>query len=184
MDENLAVFYVLLLVVLLLGAAFFVFRQILKTRRVETRLSKLQRKLSQEQGTAQDYYELGSILNDKKLYAQAIAVFQKAIKAAKEEVPENLAMIYNALGYAHFAKEQYDIAIRQYKEALKLNSDYVIAYNNLGAAYERKKLTAQALEAYEQSLKIDPKNGVAKRRSESLEKRLGIPTSESTQSSS
>lgn len=183
MDTNLAVFYVSLLVILLAGAGFFVFRQILKTRRIETTLSKLQKKLSKEQGTAQEYYELGSILNDKQLYTQAIAVFQKGLKAAKEEPPENVAMIHNALGYAHFAKEQYDIAIRQYKEALKLNSEYIIAHNNLGAAYERKKLTAQALEAYEQSLKIDPKNSVAKRRTESLEKRLGIPTSESTQSS-
>ncbi|MGB3532423.1 MAG: tetratricopeptide repeat protein [Microcoleaceae cyanobacterium] len=183
MDTNFAVFYVLLLVILLLGAGFFVFRQILKTRRVETTLSKLQKKLTTEPGTAQEYYELGSILNDKQLYTQAIAVFQKALKAAKEEPAENVAMVHNALGYAHFAKEQYDIAIRQYKEALKFNRNYVIAYNNLGAAYERKKLTAQALETYKQSLKLDPKNDVAKRRSESLEKRIGIPTSESTQSS-
>ncbi len=183
MDNNLAVVYVLILVVLLLSAGFFVFRQILKTRRIETTLSKLQKKLSQEQGTAQEYYELGSILNDKQLYTQSIAVFQKAVKAAKEEPALNVAMIHNALGYAHFAKEQYDIAIRQYKEALKFNPDYVVAYNNLGAAYERKKLTAQSLEAYEQSLKIDSANAVAKRRAESLRKRLGIPTSEPAQSS-
>ena len=181
MDNNLAVVYVLVLIILLLGGSFFVFRQLLKTRNTETTLSKLQNKLSQEQGTAQEYYQLGCIFNDKKLYTQAITVLQKAIKAAKEEPSENKAMIHNALGYAHFAKEQYDIAIRQYKEALKLEPSYVIASNNLGSAYERKKLTAQALEAYEQSLKIDQSNAVAKRRAESLRRRSGVPTSETAQ---
>jgi tetratricopeptide (TPR) repeat protein len=47
----------------------------------------------------------------------------------------------------------------------------------LGYAYERKKLTAQALEAYEQALQGDPRNAIARRRSESLRKRLGIPSS-------
>lgn len=179
MDSNLPVVYLLLLVALLFGVGFFVLRQIFKTRRVESELSRLQKKLSQEKGTAQEYYELGCIYNDKKLYSQAIAVLQKALKASdkEEEQDQNFALVYNALGYAYFAQEQYDIAIRQYKEALKLAPDYVTAYNNLGYAYERKKLTAQALEAYEQALQGDPKNAIAKQRSESLRKRLGIPSS-------
>ncbi|WP_413165813.1 tetratricopeptide repeat protein [Capilliphycus salinus ALCB114379] len=178
MDSNLPVVYLLLLVTLLFGVGFFVLRQILKTRRVEGQLSRLQKKLSQEKGTAQEYYELGCIYNDKKLYSQAIAVLQKALKTSEqEEESQNLALVYNALGYAYFAQEQYDIAIRQYKEALKLAPDYVTAYNNLGYAYERKKLTAQALEAYEQALQGDPKNAIALQRAESLRKRLGIPTS-------
>ncbi len=49
-----------------------------------------------------------------------------------------MAKIYNALGFAYFTQEQYDIAIRQYKEALKIDPNYVIAYNNLGHAYEKK----------------------------------------------
>lgn len=182
MDSNLVVVYLVLLLVFLSGAGFFVVRQILRTRKVETNLSKLQDKLSQERGTAQEYYQLGCIYNDKNLYSQAIAVLQKSIKAVEEQEPlENVAMIYNALGYAHFAKEEYDIAIRQYKEALKLTPEYATACNNLGYAYERKKLTSQALEAYEKSLSLDPNNQIAKRRVESLRKRLGIPTSEATQ---
>lgn len=179
MDNNFAVVYLLFLLALLSSGIFFVIRQVLKTRKIEITLSDLQNKLSKEQGTAQEYYQLGSIYNDKKLFSQAVTVLQKALKAGKDEPAENQALIYNALGYAHFAKEQYDIAIRQYKEALKLDPTYVMASNNLGYAYERKKLTAQALEAYEQTLKVDPNNQAAKRRAESLRKRIGIPTSES-----
>jgi tetratricopeptide (TPR) repeat protein len=50
----------------------------------------------------------------------------------------------------------------------------VTALNNLGHVYERKKLTAQALESYEQALKYEPDNAIAKRRAESLRKRLVI----------
>jgi tetratricopeptide (TPR) repeat protein len=175
MDKNLAAVYLLILLVLLGGTAFAIFRQVFKTRRVEGTLAQLQKKLSQaQQGTAEEHYELGGIYLDKKLYAQAIANFQKALKAAEQEEqnPENLAMIHNGLGYAYFAQEQYDLAIRNYKEALRLYPTYVVALNNIGHAYERKNLTTQALQAYEQVLESEPKNSTAKRRAESLRKRV------------
>lgn len=135
-------------------------------------LSRLQAKLSKEKGTAQEHYELGSIYLSKKLFTQAIAQFQQALKAEDIEQEENIAPIYNGLGYAYFGQEQYDLAIRNYKEALSIGPDYIAALNNLGHAYERKKLTAQALEAYEQALARAPNNQVSKRRAESLRRRM------------
>jgi len=76
------------------------------------------------------------------------------------------------LGYSYFANEQYDVAIRQYKQALENNPEYIIALNNLAFAYERKKLLAQAIETYEETLKYDPDNATANRRVESLRKRF------------
>ncbi len=173
MESSLPVVYLLVLLGLLSVAAWFIIRQVLKTRTTEIKLSELQNKLTKEKGTAQEYYDLASIYLDKKLYVQAVELFQKALKADSEnKSDEELAKIYNALGFAYFAKEQYDIAIRQYKEAVKLAPDYAIAYNNLGHAYEKKKLTAQALEAYEDALERDPKNETAKRRAESMRRRL------------
>lgn len=174
MDNTLAVVYLLILVALLSGAAFPIFRQILRTRKIESALSRLQTKLTKDkaQGTAQEYYELGGLYLDKKVYSQASTLFQKAIKAAQEEGEENIAPIYNGLGFAYFAQEQYDLAIRQYKEALKHNPNYVTALNNLAHAYERKNLMAQALQVYDQVLESEPKNVTAKRRAESLRKRL------------
>ncbi|BAZ51325.1 hypothetical protein NIES4103_39740 [Nostoc sp. NIES-4103] len=168
MDNNLALVYLSILVGLLTFTVVSVFRQIFKTRRRESSLSRLRNKLSKDKGTAQEYYELASIYSEKKVYSQAIALFQKALKAAEEEGEESIAPIYNGLGYAYFAQEQYDLAIRQYKEALKSKPDYVTALNNLGHAYERKKLNAQALQSYEEALKFAPKNATAKRRAESL----------------
>jgi tetratricopeptide (TPR) repeat protein len=171
MDNFLPIIYLFLFVALLSGASWLVFRQIWKNRQVESSLSRLESKLKQEKGTAQEYYELGSIYLEKKLFAQSVVLFQKALKADDEENPV-LPLIYNALGFGYFAQEQYDLAIRQYKESLRLAPDYVTAWNNLGHVYERKKLTAQALEAYEEALKYEPKNETASRRAESLRKRL------------
>ncbi|TAF03730.1 MAG: tetratricopeptide repeat protein [Nostocales cyanobacterium] len=168
MDNNLVIIYLSIFVVLLLFAGVSVFRQIFKTRKLENSLSRLKTKLTKEKGTAQEYYELASIYSEKKVFTQAIPLFQKALKAAEEEGEETIAPVYNGLGYVYFAQEQYDLAIKQYKEALKLQPDYVTALNNLGHAYEKKKLTAQALQMYEEALKFAPNNATAKRRAESL----------------
>lgn len=164
--------YLGILVILLAVAGIFLFRQVLKTRRVESTFSRLQNKLTKEKGTAQEYYELGSIYLDKKLYSQAITLLQKALKAKDLDGPDNTALVYNALGYSYACQEQFDLAIRQYKEALEQKPDYVVALNNLGFAYEKKQLITQALEMYEQASAVDPKNGIAKRRAESLRKRI------------
>lgn len=171
MENPLPLVYLSVLLALLAVAGWAVIRQILKTRKVEGALSRLERKLKNERGTVQEYYELGSIYSDKKMFAQSIMLFQKALKGVDAE-EENLAPVHNALGFAYFCQEQYDIAIREYKEALKANPEYVTALNNLGHVYERKKLTAQALQAYEEALKYEPNNAIAKRRTESLRKRL------------
>ncbi|NMG60498.1 tetratricopeptide repeat protein [Geitlerinema sp. P-1104] len=172
MDSNLALFYLATLVGLLAIAAWFVIRQTLRTRRMEKTLSTLQSRVRSKDATAKDFYELGGVLLDKKLYSQAILQLQKAIKAKDLKEDENKALVYNALGFAYAAQEQYDLAIRQYKEALKLTPDYTTAWSNLGFSYEKKGLDAAALEAYQEVLQRDPDNAVAKKRSESLQKRL------------
>lgn len=174
MNTDLPILYISLLLGILAAAAVFILRQVLKTGKVEKSLNRLQAKLSEQKGTAQEYFELGSIYLNKRVYAQAITLFQKALKA--EDLPEmESALVYNALGFAYFAQEQYDLAIRNYKEALKIDENYVTALNNLGHAYERKQLTTQALETYQQVLALEPQNQTAKRRSESLQKRV-VPT--------
>lgn len=172
MNEQLPTVYLVILLVLLSIAAIVVFKEILKARRSENTFSRLQKKLKNEKGTSIEYYELGSLYLDKKLFVQSINLFQKALKADKDIEPENRALIHNAMGYAYFAQEQYDIAIRQYKEAIKLYPEYVVALNNLGNVYEKKQLTAKALEVYEQALQYEPNNNTAKRRAESLRKRF------------
>lgn len=172
-DRDLLIVYLTAFLLLLGVAAVFILRQILKTRKIESTLTRLERKLKNERGTVQEYYELGSIYLEKKMFSQANLMLKKALKADGAN-PIEMAPVYNALGYAYFGQEQYDMAIRQYKEAIKIEPEYVMAMNNLGHAYEQKKLTSQALDIYEQVLALDPKNETAKRRSESLRRRLVV----------
>ena len=174
-ENGLALWYLIVLIVILAIAAVAIVRQVLKTRRVEMDLSRLQRKLSQEKGTARERYDLGSMLLVKKLYSQAIPQFQKALKSKDLKEDANAALIYNALGFAYAAQEQYDLAVRQYKEAVERYPDYVVALKNLGLAYEKKNLIAQAIEAYESVLRCDAENKAAKRRLEALKKRIEEP---------
>ncbi|MEM9136485.1 MAG: tetratricopeptide repeat protein [Cyanobacteria bacterium P01_F01_bin.42] len=174
MDQSFVSIYLVLLLVLLGAAAIFIFRQVFRTRRIEKNLNTLQNKLSKSRGNTQEYFEMGSIMLSKKLHIQAVSLFQKAIKQAKKEGEEEVSPIYNALGYAYFAQEQYDLAIKQYKEALDRDPTYVTAFNNLGHAYEKKNLGQQALQAYENALALDEKNAIAKKRAQSLRRRLVI----------
>jgi tetratricopeptide (TPR) repeat protein len=171
-NGNYLIVYLSILLALLGVATFFVVRQVWVTRRVELTLSDLQAKLTKQKGSAVEYYELGSILLDKKLYAQSAVYLKQALKELSEEEQENAVLVHNALGYTYFAQEQFDLAIREYNEALKISPGYVTALNNLAHAYERKQLMPQALETYEKSLEAEPKNETAQRRAASLRKRL------------
>ncbi len=168
METPLALSYVVLLVGILAVVAYLIARQIIKNRQLEKVISELQPKLQKQKGTPQEHYELGSVYLKKKLYAPAIRELQQALKLAKEPIPE----VLNALGYAYFAQEQYDLAIKHYKEALAVKADYLVCWNNLGHAYEKKKLLPQAIEAYEQSLTIEPSNQTANQRLTALKKRI------------
>jgi tetratricopeptide (TPR) repeat protein len=174
MEDTLPIIYVSGLLIFLLGLGVFVVIQIIKTRKVEGTFNKLQKKLQKEKGTAKEYYALGSLYLDKKLYVQAVTLLQKALKTSEEEEveTENRALIYNALGFAYYSQEQLDLAIRNYKEAIKLYPEYTIALNNLGNVYERKQMIAKAVETYERTLKYEPTNSVAKKRADSLRKRF------------
>ena len=168
MDSKLGIAYLGALVALLAGVIWLVIRQILKARSLENVITELQPKLQKEKGSPEDYYQLGSVYLRKKLYAQAIALFNKALKEGGESNPE----VYNALGYSYFSQQQYDLAIKNYKEAIALQEGYVTVINNLGHAYEKKKLLPQAIEMYSQVVKLDEKNENAKRRLTSLRKQI------------
>ncbi|MGK7910487.1 MAG: tetratricopeptide repeat protein [Synechococcus sp.] len=160
--------YLVALAGLLAVVGWLVFREVQRNRRQEGVIGRLQPKLTKESGTAEEHYELGSVYLEKKLYDLAIAQFKKSLNVAGEDIP----VVLNALGYAYFIQEQYDLAIRNYKSAVQALDDYPTAWNNLGHAYEKKNLVAPALEAYEKALALNPKNDVSQQRVQSLRKRL------------
>ena len=60
------------------------------------------------------------------------------------------------LGNALLRKGNADAAIAHYRQALKINPNYVRAYNNLGATLLQEGKLDEAITNYQQALKIEP----------------------------
>ncbi len=160
--------YLSVLAIILSIVGLFVLREVIRTRKQEKTLNRLQTKLSKGYGDPEDHYELGSVYLEKRLYQLAVTQFKKALEVSETDLP----VVSNALGFAYFLMEQYDLAIRHYKDAVKSYPSYVVAWNNLGHAYEKKNWVTAGIEAYESALSIDQNNPVALKRVDSLRKRV------------
>jgi tetratricopeptide (TPR) repeat protein len=66
------------------------------------------------------------------------------------------ANLYFMLGTSYSRLEQYDKAISNLAESIKLKPDYAQAHHNLGVAYGEKGDYDKAVEAYNQAIKLDP----------------------------
>ena len=66
------------------------------------------------------------------------------------------AELYFMLGTSYAWLEQYDKAISNLAEAVKLNPDYAVAHYNLGLVYNEKRDYSQAIACYNQSIKLNP----------------------------
>jgi len=72
------------------------------------------------------------------------------LKAEKED-PENPYVRYN-LGIAYLGKDLVDKAEHQFKEAIRLKSDYSEAYNYLGRIYLYRGQTDAAIQCFQKAL--------------------------------
>ncbi|MBI2486787.1 MAG: tetratricopeptide repeat protein [Deltaproteobacteria bacterium] len=59
-------------------------------------------------------------------------------------------------GIDYYAEGQYNQVIDEFKEALKINPNYVDAYYNLGNVYYAKGEYNQAIDEYKEILRINP----------------------------
>jgi tetratricopeptide (TPR) repeat protein len=179
MTELLPQAYLLGLIVLLAGAAFVVARQILRVRRDELTLASLGgegKNLARPQDSAASY-ELASVQLRKRLYGQASDNLKKALRQAEaEKAPaEARALIENALGFSQAAQNNYAVAIRHYRSAIRAKGDYPVALNNLAFALDKQGKPEEARTTYQQVLDLDPGNKTARKGLKSLDRRSGLP---------
>lgn len=164
MDFTLPQAYLGGLLVLLSIAAVVVGRQILRVRRDEAALARLEAETRQGARSTADLYELGSVQLRKRLYNQAADTLKQASKRSSDEPAEAQALIENALGFALAAQNNYSGAIRHYRAALRAKADYPVALNNLAYALEKQQKADEARATYEKVLELDSSNSTAQKR--------------------
>ncbi|MEZ7893032.1 MAG: tetratricopeptide repeat protein [Candidatus Wallbacteria bacterium] len=104
------------------------------------------------------YCELGKIYSDVN-YDKAVQYYDKAI-----ELNPAALQIYYDRGNSYQAKKDYENAINDYSEAIKLkidspemNSTYSEVYNNRGYSYYQKEKYDDAINDFTEAIKLNPK---------------------------
>lgn len=70
---------------------------------------------------------------------------------------ENLVASFNNRGNAYIAKQDYDRAIADYDQAIKLDNRFYHAFHNRGVALYLKKNYDRAIADYDEALRLNPK---------------------------
>jgi tetratricopeptide (TPR) repeat protein len=170
MDFSLPQAYLGGLLILLSGAAVVVGRQILRVRRDESALARLESLQRGGDQSVADLYELGSVQLRKRLYNQATETLKRAAKRSADEPAEARALIENALGFSLAAQGNYSAAIRHYRSALQAKADYPVALNNMAFALEKQQKGDEAKATYQKVLELDSGNRTAQKRLKRLDK--------------
>jgi protein O-mannosyl-transferase len=87
-------------------------------------------------------------------WKNGITLFKHAISVTKNPSP-SFVIAYNNLGHALASEQQYEEAIVQYRQAIKMNPHYSKAHNNLGHSLSELKLYDEAIEHYRQAISIE-----------------------------
>jgi tetratricopeptide (TPR) repeat protein len=76
------------------------------------------------------------------------------------ESGENLALAYHNRGNNYYMKGDYDPAISDYAEAIRLAPDRALSYSSRGFAYAAKSDNIRALADFNEAVRLNPKDGI------------------------
>ena len=120
-------------------AGFIVVRQVLIRRELDKSAKNMGERIRAGDATAEEYFEMGSIMLRKKVFTQAVRNLKLAAQMWEGD-KEDLAQIHNALGFGSLSTDKVDEAISEFNKAVELTPGYVTAWNNLGDALERRRI--------------------------------------------
>ena len=70
----------------------------------------------------------------------------------------NYAPALNNRGNAYYGKGEFERAIKDYDEAIRMNPKYTAAYDNRGLAYKHKGDSERAIKDFDEAIELDPKS--------------------------
>lgn len=96
-------------------------------------------------------YARAMYYQDKKQYAEAIKDYESMIEIS----PLSRTPYYN-IGYIYFQRENPDLAIKYFEEAMRIDEEYVEAIYMSGLSHEMKGDILTAIQRYQKCLEIAP----------------------------
>ena len=139
------------------------------------------------------YYQMGKILQNKRLYSVALEYFEKAEKYVDHpDLPQDLASLYlrinlfdraafklkqaisyqkneesmvpmyNQLGSIYFRQKNYKQAEMAFKNALKIDNDFVNSHYGLASVYLQQNRPDEALQELQKVIELAPDSQLAK----------------------
>ncbi len=95
------------------------------------------------------------LLDETGRYEEAMKLFEQSHSIRPD------ADVHHNLGLAHAGKGNLEVAIKEYRESLRLNPNSSKTYSNLGIAFVGKGDIDAAIEHYQEALRLNPSNAEA-----------------------
>ncbi|NMG22993.1 CHAT domain-containing tetratricopeptide repeat protein, partial [Brasilonema bromeliae] len=122
---------------------------------------KLQLRLSKQMSYL-THFTVGLIRYTVSDWKQAINSFSEALKQGNDSIKVlNQKIVYLYRGNSYLYKKEYDRALADYNQAIKLDQNYAQAYNSRGISYTNKKDYDRAIADYNQAIKLEPNSAQA-----------------------
>ena len=125
----------------------------------------LRRKVNDTRGVIESLFRVGLIHERKDESAQAIALYQEALRTAGEKFPLERSNVYRHLAYQKQGQGDFDTALRYFEQSLVLREEagFLLtrapALNSIGDLYRRMKNYERALEYNQRALEEAEKFG-------------------------
>jgi tetratricopeptide (TPR) repeat protein/peroxiredoxin len=127
---------------------------------MEQAAASFQIALRDDPQSAEAVYGIGSVYLNQEKTVEARESFERALKL-RTSYPDTLANSWNNLGLIAARGGHADEAIPDFREALKLSPDHMIALVNLGSAYRQQKRGDDARKTYERALVVNARDAEA-----------------------
>jgi tetratricopeptide (TPR) repeat protein len=79
-----------------------------------------------------------------------------AVIASGGQTSQGLVAVLNSRGNAYLSSRNYDRAIDDFSEAIRVNPKFALGFNNRGFAYQRKGQIDRAIEDYDEAIRLNP----------------------------
>jgi len=126
--------------------------------------------IRQKPNVAEYYMKRAYAYNIKKDYDRAISDYSEVLRLGPTtetevykgngytigKVDDYSVMVYNNRGIMYIEKGNYDRAISDFNELIRLNPNEAATYNNRGVAYYKKEVYERAIADYTEAIRLNP----------------------------